>query len=147
MRIRFKKVTDPMLIKAEFIYTNGRVKRKRLFIKFSTDRMQTTLDIDTEKTYEKVNRIQYKYNQKQVWVMLRGISCRCNRHTRYKDFLYLLRNPHTALVFLNSETRGLKQLAEQIIKGKKIIFPRETRYTSGYYFEEKLKQHRKRLDL
>ena len=137
MRIRFKKVTDPMLIKAEFIYTNGRVKRKRLFIKFSTDRMQTTLDIDTEKTYEKVNRIQYKYKQKNVWASLRGITCQCNRHSRYKDFLYLLRNPHTALVFINSDNTGLKKLAEEIIKGRKIIFPREIRYSTESFVKEK----------
>jgi len=128
MRTRIKKVKDPMIIRAEFDGYHLSVRlEKFLRIKISTDIVRTSLILNNKKTITEQKRI-YDYSQKSVWTTFRRIKCRCNRHTRYKDFLYLLRNPHTAIVFLNSDNHQLKTLAEEIIKGKKIIFPRETRY-------------------
>ena len=142
MRSRIKIVKDPMIIRAEIIeyrYSSSEQQgtdtiTKRLRIKISTDKIETTLALDLNKDRDNPNvnlyakkKLRFSFTKKPVCVSF-TIRCHKNRRTKYKDFLYLLRNPHSALLFLKSDNRRLKLIAEAIIQGKRIIFPRETRY-------------------
>jgi hypothetical protein len=142
MRSRIKIVKDPMIIRAEIMeyrpssaerLENGTPTRRKLKIKISTDKVQTQLMLDVNKTdktsgfYAK-KKLRYSFTKTPLWTNIGGVWCHRNKKTRYKDFLYILRNPHSAIMFLNSDRIQLKKLAEAIVKGYKIIFPRETRY-------------------
>lgn len=134
MRTKIKTVPNPMVIRAEILeYRPSNLPEKTiqgavriLRIKISTEKIQTQLERTGIVNHKEV----FRYTQKPLWTTLQGIPCHRNRKTHYKDFIYLLRNPHASIMFVNSEIRNLKILALSIIKGYKIIFPRETRYYS-----------------
>lgn len=144
MRSRIKIVKDPMIIRAEIIdfippsdgFGTAMKNTRKLKVMISTDKVETALLLDDNKNrtadgklnlFSKKN-LRYRFVKKPVWDSLGRIWCHRNRKTRYKDFIYMLRNPHSALLFLNSENVRLKKLAEAIVKGYRIIFPREVRY-------------------
>ncbi len=144
MRSRIKIVKDPMIIRAKLIeYISGDDDMGKIFkhgrklkIMISTDKVETALMLDTNKNrnadgtlnlFSKKN-LRYRFLKKPVWETFGRIWCHRNKKTRYKDFIYMLRNPHSALLFLNSDNVRLKKVAEAIVKGYRIIFPREVRY-------------------
>lgn len=140
MRTKIKTVTNPMVIRADIMeYRPNRdafkinhplIKRiilnnhRMLRIKMSTDKVETKLERTGIVNHKEV----FSFTKKPLWINFRAVWCHKNRKTRYKDFIYLLRNPHASLMFVNSEIDNLKRLANAIIQGYKIIFPRETRY-------------------
>ena len=139
MRTKIIIVPDPKIIKAElleFRQPQGTPKKKQdriLKIRITTDKIKEGFFLDPNKI--KLDNVNLKdrksymsFSRIPVYINFKLIRCTKNRKTRYKDFFYLLRNPHTSLLFINTDSVALKMLALKIIEGYKVIFPREIRY-------------------
>lgn len=154
MRSKIKIVQDPKIIYAWFsmyrpvdkkkiipsLYMSQRAHIKMLKIKVSTNKMKCGMELDQNKLnalgkqaeriiIDNLKHSSYmSYSQKPIWFDFRIIWCHKNKKTHYKEYIYLLRNPHAAIMYLNSDIPHLQTLAQFIVQGYKVIFPRETRF-------------------